>query len=55
MVGNDRRLVPDGGAPAELRLVSNDSTTGGPAIQVYESIGLPRYGTNESSTALPWR
>lgn len=53
VVGNGRRLFPDGGAPAGLRLVSNDSTPGGLAIQVYESIGLPRYGTYEGSTELP--
>ena len=52
VVGNGRRLFPDGGASAGLRLVSNDSTPGGLAIQVYESVGPPRYGTYESSTEL---
>ncbi|MEU6676147.1 dihydrofolate reductase family protein [Streptomyces sp. NPDC046925] len=45
IVGEGRRLLPDGGAPAGLRLLSNETTPGGLAIHVYESTGLPRYGT----------
>lgn len=45
VVGTGRRLLPDGGAPAGLRLLSNDTTPGGLAIHVYESTGLPEYGT----------
>jgi dihydrofolate reductase len=50
VVGDGRRLFPDGGAAAGLRLVSNDSTPGGLTIQVYEATGLPRYGTYAGST-----
>ncbi|GAA3092736.1 dihydrofolate reductase family protein [Streptomyces rectiviolaceus] len=45
IVGGGRRLLPDGGAPAGLRLLSNETTPGGLAIHVYESTGLPEYGT----------
>jgi len=45
VVGKGRRLFPDGGAPAGLRLLSNETTSGGLAIHVYESTGLPEYGT----------
>lgn len=45
VVGTGRRLLPDGGAPAGLRLLSNETTPGGLAIHVYESTGLPEYGT----------
>lgn len=45
VVGNGRRLFPVGGAPAGLRLVSSRTTPGGLAILVYESAGLPEYGT----------
>jgi dihydrofolate reductase len=47
VVGTGRRLFPDGGAPAGLRLVDNETTPGGLAIHVYESAGPPRYGTYE--------
>ncbi|MFE9645173.1 dihydrofolate reductase family protein [Streptomyces sp. NPDC006365] len=45
VVGTGRRLFPDGGAPAGLRLLSNETTPGGLTIVVYESTGLPEYGT----------
>ncbi|MFE7758932.1 dihydrofolate reductase family protein [Streptomyces sp. NPDC057429] len=45
VVGAGRRLFPDDGAPAGLRLLSNGTTSGGLAIHVYESTGLPEYGT----------
>lgn len=45
VVGTGRRLLPDGGAPAGLRLLSHETTPGGLAIHVYESTGLPKYGT----------
>ncbi|MDQ1736264.1 MAG: hypothetical protein QOH56_2515, partial [Pseudonocardiales bacterium] len=48
VIGNGRRLFPDGGATAGLRLARNDSTPSGLAIQVYETVGLPTYGTYES-------
>ncbi|MFE2523187.1 dihydrofolate reductase family protein [Streptomyces sp. NPDC059382] len=34
VVGTGRRLFPDGGAPVGLRLVSNETTPGGLALQV---------------------
>ncbi|WP_431782319.1 dihydrofolate reductase family protein [Streptomyces chumphonensis] len=45
VVGGGRRLFPDGGAPAGLRLLSNSTTPGGLAIHVYETTGRPEYGT----------
>jgi dihydrofolate reductase len=50
VVGSGRRLFETGGPPAGLRLVSNDSTPGGLTIQVYDVVGLPSYGTYESSS-----
>jgi hypothetical protein len=44
VVGNGRRLFPEGGAPAGLRLAGSKTTPGGLAILVYESAGLPEYG-----------
>lgn len=44
VVGEGRRLFPDGGAPAALRLMSNETTPGGLTVQVYESAGAPEYG-----------
>ena len=48
VVGSGRRLFPEGGAPAGLRLLRNETTSGGVAVHVYESAGLPKYGTYES-------
>ncbi|WP_340561350.1 dihydrofolate reductase family protein [Streptomyces sp. GSL17-111] len=45
VVGSGRRLFPDGGTPAGLRLLSNSTTPGDLAIHVYETTGRPEYGT----------
>ncbi|MER5210365.1 dihydrofolate reductase family protein [Streptomyces sp. NPDC002838] len=45
VVGTGRRLFPDGGAPAGLRLLRNETTPGGLAVHVYASTGRPEYGT----------
>src|SRR5918996_6244209 len=45
VVGQGRRLFPDGGAPAGLRLVSHQTTPGGLSVHTLESTGLPEYGT----------
>jgi dihydrofolate reductase len=45
VVGTGRRLFPEGGAPAGLRLLRNETTPGGLAVHVYESAGSPKYGT----------
>jgi dihydrofolate reductase len=45
VVGHGRRLFPEGGAPAGLRLRSSETTPGGLAVHVYESAGAPAYGT----------
>ncbi|MFC4465985.1 dihydrofolate reductase family protein [Streptomyces xiangluensis] len=50
VVGTGRRLFPDGGAPAGLRLLSNETTPGGLTILVYASTGLPEYGTYGADT-----
>jgi dihydrofolate reductase len=48
VVGTGRRLFPEGGAPAGLRLLRNETTSAGVAVHVYESAGLPTYGTYEA-------
>lgn len=45
VLGNGRRLFPEGGAAAGLRLIRNETTPGGLAVHVYESAGVPKYGT----------
>ncbi|MFK4213758.1 dihydrofolate reductase family protein, partial [Streptomyces sp. NPDC030920] len=45
VVGSGRHLFPDGGTPAGLRLLHNETTPSGIAVHVYESTGLPKYGT----------
>jgi dihydrofolate reductase len=45
VLGHGRRLFPEGGDPAGLRLLHHETTPGGLAIHVYESAGPPRYGT----------
>lgn len=45
VVGQGRRLFPDGGAPAGLRLVGHETTPGGLSVHVFEAAGLPPYGT----------
>ncbi|BCB75601.1 dihydrofolate reductase family protein [Phytohabitans flavus] len=45
VLGHGRRLFPVGGAPAGLRVTRNETTPGGLVIQVFETIGAPRYGT----------
>lgn len=45
VVGTGRRLFPDGGAPAGLRLVGQQTTPGGLSVHTFESTGLPEYGT----------
>lgn len=47
VLGSGRRLFPEGGAAAGLRLIRNETTPGGLAVHVYESAGLPKYGTYE--------
>ncbi|MFD7117284.1 dihydrofolate reductase family protein [Streptomyces sp. NPDC059883] len=45
VVGQGRRLFPDGGAPAGLRLVGQRTTPGGLSVHTFESTGLPEFGT----------
>ena len=45
VVGHGRRLFPDGGAPAGLRLISSETTPAGLALQTYEWAGLLDYAT----------
>ncbi|BCW65300.1 deaminase reductase [Arthrobacter sp. NicSoilB4] len=45
IVGHGRRLFPDGGASAGLRLVSSQTTPGGLTLQVYERTGPATYAT----------
>lgn len=45
VVGTGRRLFPDGGAPAGLRLLRHESTPGGLTIHVYAPAGPPRSGS----------
>lgn len=50
VVGGGRRLFPDGGTPAGLRLLDHHMTPSGVAVQVYESRGLPAYGVYGAQT-----
>lgn len=45
VVGQGRRLFPDGGAPAGLRLVSHQTTPGGLSVHTFETRGLPQFGS----------
>jgi dihydrofolate reductase len=45
VLGHGRRLFTEGGAPAGLRLVRNETTPAGLALHVYEPAGPPRYAT----------
>ncbi|MDI3408114.1 dihydrofolate reductase family protein [Streptomyces cavernicola] len=47
VVGQGRRLFPDGGAPAGLRLDGHRTTPGGLSVHVFQCTGLPEYGTFE--------
>ncbi|WP_129664838.1 dihydrofolate reductase family protein [Phytoactinopolyspora endophytica] len=53
VVGHGRRLFPDGGAPAGLRLASQETTPGGLALMLYEWVGLPDYATYSGVSDLP--
>ncbi|HZJ03902.1 MAG TPA: dihydrofolate reductase family protein [Nocardioidaceae bacterium] len=53
IVGHGRRLFPDGGAPAGLRLASQETTPRGLALMVYEWVGLPDYATYSGVSDLP--
>lgn len=44
VVGRGRRLFPDGGAPAGLRLVSHRTTPRGLSVHIFESAGSPEQG-----------
>ncbi|MFB4426265.1 dihydrofolate reductase family protein [Streptomyces sp. QL37] len=44
VVGRGRRLFPDGGAPAGLRLVSHRTTARGLSVHIFESTGQPEKG-----------
>ncbi|KPC78043.1 MULTISPECIES: dihydrofolate reductase family protein [Streptomyces] len=50
VVGQGRRLFPDGGAPAGLRLVSHRTTPGGLSVHIFESAGRPEFGTYGADT-----
>jgi dihydrofolate reductase len=45
VVGTGRRLFPEGGAPAGLRLTGTETTPGGLAIHTYETTGQPSTGS----------
>ncbi|OEV01661.1 dihydrofolate reductase family protein [Streptomyces oceani] len=45
VVGSGRRLFPDGGTPAGLRLLHSETTPSGIAVHAYESTDLPTPGT----------
>ncbi len=45
VLGNGRRLFPDGTTPAALRLIDTKTTNAGVVIHVYEPAGKPTYGS----------
>jgi dihydrofolate reductase len=50
VVGGGRRLFPDGGTPAGLRLLHHETTPSGIAVHVYEPTGPAEYGTYGADT-----
>jgi dihydrofolate reductase len=53
VVGTGRRLFPDGGAPAGLRLTGTETTPGGLAVHTYEPAGPPTTGSYDISDRNP--
>lgn len=53
IVGLGRRLFPDRGPSAGLRLVSSQSTPGGLTLQIYERAGHATYATYTGVSAVP--
>lgn len=52
VLGSGRRLFPEGGPPAGMRLQSVEMTPGGLAVHVLESAGAPEFGSyGPASTA----
>ena len=45
VVGQGRRLFPDGGSPAGLRLAGHHLTPGGLSVHTYETAGAARFET----------
>jgi dihydrofolate reductase len=45
VLGDGRRLLPDGIFPQALRLVDTKTTGAGVVIHVYEPAGKPTYGS----------
>jgi dihydrofolate reductase len=45
ILGRGRKLFREGAAPAGLRLLRSETTPPGLAIHVYETAGIPQYGT----------
>ncbi|MEU3878893.1 dihydrofolate reductase family protein [Streptomyces californicus] len=45
VLGEGRRLFPDGGAPTGLRLTSHRTTPAGVSIHIFTTTGSPDYGT----------
>jgi dihydrofolate reductase len=45
VVGQGRKLFPDGGLPVGFNLLSHDTTPAGLAIHVYQSAGTPKFAT----------
>jgi dihydrofolate reductase len=45
VLGNGRRLFPDGTTPAALKLIDTKTTNAGVVIHVYERAGKPTYGS----------
>ncbi|MFM9370415.1 dihydrofolate reductase family protein [Streptomyces sp. Da 82-17] len=48
VVGQGRRLFPDGGAPAGLRLTRHETTPAGLSVHTFAWTGAPEYATYES-------
>ena len=53
VVGTGRRLFPDGGAPAGLRLTGTETTPGGLAIVTYAPAGPPATGSYDDNDRNP--
>ena len=45
VLGQGRKLFPDGGSPLGFKLAHHDTTSAGLAIHTYEAAGTPSFGT----------
>lgn len=50
VLGNGKRLIPEGATPAALKLVDTKTTSSGVIVHVYQPAGKPTYGSFPAAT-----